>query len=314
MQKTKARYGVGIIYLLITYLFFFFLCSGEHTAIHINNALKLCFTKVIPSLFPFLVLNELVISSGLAETAGKLFGRPFSKLFRLPQEGAVAFISGAFLGFPLGTKTAVSLYENGYTDKEQTEKLICFCSNTGPSFILSFVGAALNSIPAALVIYFSEILSAIIIGLFLRPKTKLSFSTSPTPVKQKTLSLTKAIKDSVLPLLNVCAFVCFFSCISCSVEAIISFLRLNDYTALIFNGFLELTNGIALISELQPRISAAVICAFFIGWSGLSVILQSSSIFSKHGFNSAKFVFSKLIQGFLCVIFTFAACKILKLY
>ena len=45
-------------------------------------ALQLCFLKVVPVLFPFLVLNELIVNSPIPEYAGKSFGGIFSKVFK----------------------------------------------------------------------------------------------------------------------------------------------------------------------------------------------------------------------------------------
>ncbi len=315
MPRVRSMSFLNIFYFLTVYLFFFLLKSPEYATQHITNALSLCFTRVIPSLFPFLVLNELIVSTGLAERIGKFFGTPLSKIFKIQKESAAAFISGCLFGFPLGTKTAVSLYENGYVSKEESERLICFCSNTGPSFIVGVIGSSLGNRNIAVCIYISQIISAFFIGLFLRKND--GFVQVKNKTLKKTFSLTqlpKNVTSSVLPMLNICAFVCFFSCISASVEKIFDFFKLSGYVSLFSSGFLELTNGIAMTADFKLNFASVFLCSFFVGWSGVSVVLQSISITSQYGLNSKKFVFSKFIQGVLCAVICIILCKIFKLY
>ena len=315
MQKTIRSLPLYFSTILIIYMFFFLIISAEHASIHIVQATELCIKRIIPSLFPFMVLNELIVSSGLAKMAGNLFGKPFSKLLKVKKECSSAIISGMLFGFPLGTKSAVSLYENGYISKEETEDLICFCSNTGPAFILGFAAPLIGNKPYAIAIYVSQILSAFAIALLLNRlkkdiKTEIC-TTCPSPTHS---SLTTAVTNSVIPILNVCAFVCFFSCITCSLEELLSFLGMNNTLTVFFSGLLEVSNGISLAAQLCDSFTAAVLSAFFIGWSGLSVILQSISVCTQKGISCKKFAAAKLFQGVLCAFFTFIFCKLMKIY
>lgn len=315
MQKITHSLPFYFFTTLIIYMFFFLVISAEHASTHIIQAIDLCTKRIIPSLFPFMVLNEIILSSGLAKTLGNIFGRPFSKLLKIKKECSSAIISGMLLGFPLGTKSAVSLYTNGYISKEETEDLICFCSNTGPAFVLGFVAPILGNKSLAVIIYVSQLLAALVIALFLsHPKKENKTEHRPHSPAQANLSLTAAVINSVIPILNVCAFVCFFSCITCSLEELLSFLGLNNTFTVFFSGLLELSNGIALAAELCGSFEASIFSAFFIGWSGLSVILQSHSICSPNGICCKKFVAAKLIQGILCAFFTFVFCKLMKTY
>ena len=129
MLKLKRQTLLPILYITLIYLFFFLLKNPVIANKSIYNAITLCVAKVIPALFPFLVLNELMLNTGLTQAFGDTLGSPFSKLFGISNISSVCFISGCLFGFPLGTKSACSLYENKYITKQEAERLICFCSN-----------------------------------------------------------------------------------------------------------------------------------------------------------------------------------------
>lgn len=315
MTKTKSVALFNIFSFLTVFLFFFLLKSPVQATLSVSQGISICLTKAIPSLFPFLILNELMLSWGLAERLGKYIGVPFCKAFKIKNISFAAFLSGCLFGFPLGTKTAVSLYEKNSISKKEAERLICFCSNTGPAFIIGIVGAALSNKNIALCIYISQILSAIIIGLFLRKED--TYQEAGLTEKQIHFSLSdipKAVTNSVVPMLNICAFICFFSCVSGSVENLLSAFGVGEYISVFLVGLFEITKGISLLENYGTNFASVFCSAFLIGWSGVSVILQSVSITSKYGLSCKKFVLSKALQGLICAIICIIICKIFKLY
>ena len=315
MTKAKSVVMFNIFSFLTVFLFFFLLKSPVQATLSVNQGISICLTKAIPTLFPFLVLNELMLSWGLAERLGKIFGAPFCKAFKLKNISFASFLSGCLFGFPLGTKTAVSLYEKNIISKQEAERLICFCSNTGPAFIVGIVGTALCNKKIALVIYFSQILSATIIGLFLRKEDMYQQTViSDTQTRFSLSDIPKAVTNSVVPMLNICAFICFFSCVSGSVENILTAIGANEYISVFLIGLFEITKGISLLENYGVNFASVFCAAFLLGWSGLSVILQSISITSKVGLSCKKFVISKALQGLICAVICIIICKIFKLY
>ena len=314
MPRVKKAPVFHIFCILIIYLFFFLLKSPVIATNAVSNALNLCYAKVIPSIFPFLVLSDIIVSSHIAEDFGNIFGNSLSKIFRIKKIATTSFILGCLFGFPLGTKTVVSLYEKNYITKEETERLICFCSNTGPAFVLGMVGSVINNKKIAVCIYLCQVISAFFIGIILRKKT----SDNNKPKKQhlppfSLVCIPNAITSSVFPMLNICAFVCFFSCVSASVENILIQFTTNEYAQILITGFLEITNGISKFQNCQINNYTVFSSAFFVGWSGISVILQSVNITSKYDIDCKKFVISKFLQGVICGFLTLFVCKLLKI-
>ena len=314
MLSTKKWSFAPLFYITLIYIFFFLLKSPILANETIFNALELCYKKVIPSLFPFLVLNELMTLSNLCQILGKKIGKPISLLFGISDVSAISFISGSLFGFPLGTKNACSLHKNNLISKEEAERLICFCSNTGPSFVIGFLGIILQNKPIAITIYFCQILSATIIGLFLRKNNTANKKQAQKANNFNLSIIPSSITSSIIPMLNICSFVCFFSIISVSIENLLIHLTRNEFINIFITGFLEITNGISKCETINIYTVKILLCSFFIGWSGVSVILQSISIMSEYKIKCRKFVVCKLFQGLLCSLLSVLICKIFNMY
>ena len=112
-----------------------------------REGLKLCYNVIIPSLFPFFVLSALVVDLGVAGYIGRALEGLMRPLFNVPGACASAFVLGFVGGYPVGARTALSLYQKGMCTKTEAERLLSFCNNSGPAFILGVVGAGCS--PAA---------------------------------------------------------------------------------------------------------------------------------------------------------------------
>ena len=319
MTNTVSFIKSCMFYILICYVFVFLLISPENATFECKNAIELCLLSIIPVLFPFMVISELMITTGLADIVSKASGSVFSKVFKTSKISQISFLCGTLFGFPLGAKSAISLYENNYIEKEEAERLLCFCSNTGPGFVIGIAGGCLHNSKVGIVIYFSQLLSAVIIGLSLRRKqfspnidTKQDKRISPS--SSPFLYVPKAITNSITPTLNVCAFVCFFSVIKGSVNEILDFVGSDVYSSAFITGFLEITNGLSCLSSLKISAMTIFLAAFFVGFSGLSVCMQTLSLTAKNKFKVGRFFVCKLIQGIVCAFFSVIICKYLKLY
>lgn len=314
MTAKRTSFPLLLFYILILYLVFFLIASPFKATSSCIKAVELCLQKLIPSLFPFLVLNDLMIRSGLFSCIGKYIGKPFSKAFNLSAEASLCFISGLIFGFPLGTKTVCTLYDQKSITKSDAERLVCFCSNTGPAFVLGIATMCLETRKAAYIIYICQALSAFVVGLFVRPRKSVSEKYAPKKQSFTLSNIPDAITSSFLPMMNICCFVCFFAIVSASVENLVLFFCDDKTISVLLIGFFEITNGISRINGSFSPLMRSALCAFLVGWSGVSVILQSINIMSKSGIRCKKYIVCKLIQGILCFIFTVVGLKIFKLY
>lgn len=288
-----------------------------------KTGLQLCYNVIIPSLFPFFVLSSLVVDLGLAGYIGRALEKIMRPLFNVPGSCASALALGFIGGYPVGARTAISLYEKGMCSKAEAERLLAFCNNSGPAFILGVVGAGIFSDSrVGVLLYLAHAAASICVGVLFRFYKKregagnqggrLSFETQRISV-----AFTGSIKNSFLSTLNICAFVVFFTVVirmltvSGALPALaggISFLLsplgfTEQWGERLLTGVLEISSGVWSLTgagSLSGRLSMA---AFMLGWAGLSVHCQVLSFMGGSGLSVRTYLVGKLLHGGLSTLF-----------
>ena len=67
-----------------------------------QRALLLCTSSLIPTLFPFMVISEIMVRSGCGTLFARFPGKLFSRIFGISPNAATALIFGILCGFPVG--------------------------------------------------------------------------------------------------------------------------------------------------------------------------------------------------------------------
>lgn len=255
-----------------------------------REGLLLCYRSVIPALFPFFVLSSLFISLGYADAAGRVLAPVFRRLFHVSGVGGSAFFLGILGGYPMGARTVGQLYREGACDKREAERLLAFCNNSGPAFILGIAGEqAFASSRAGVFLYLIHVLAALLTGILLRgrggaPRSAAARRT-PLPFSR---AFVGAVQNGFSGILGVCGFVVFFSVL----------LRLiADLTGLrhgLFLGFWELTCGIL---GLRGGRWGFIWAATLLGWGGLSVHAQTAAMLAGTGLSLGEHLRGKLLQA-----------------
>lgn len=299
-----------------------------------RQGLQLCANVIIPSLFPFFVLSSLVVELGMARYLGQALERLMWPLFRVGGVGASALVLGLVGGYPVGAQTAIKLYEKNLCSKDETQRLLSFCNNSGPAFILGVVGAGVfGSGAIGLLLYLSHAAACLCVGLLFRFYGKSTVCSGPsrtTPHFQTTrfsTALTSGIKNSFTSVLNICAFVLFFSVVIrllflCGImdaaagllAALLSPVGFDRVLARqLLTGLLEVSSGVTSLSrsgELPGQISMA---AFMLGWAGLSVHCQVLSFLGDSGLSPGTYLIGKALHGTISALFTILLSRVFPL-
>lgn len=257
----------------------------------VREALTLCAASVIPSLFPFFILSSLAVSLGFARIIGRYLERMMRTLFYVGGVGASALAIGFVGGYPAGARTVGALYREGTLTKDESQRLLAFCNNSGPAFILGMAGVGIfgeGRIGAYL--YLIHVLAALLTGILLRRigRGDITLCRTHATVEKPSFAaaFTDAVQSSLGAILNVCAYVTVFIVFLrllalCGVLTLpVKFLSAlfpplsRNAAALVF-GALEMTSGIA---ALTPDAQGFVCAAALIGWGGLSVHAQTLSL------------------------------------
>ncbi len=289
----------------VLYVTIFLVVYPKTTLEAARTAIELCLDTIIPSLFPFFVCSGLLSSLGFSALCSRILSPLMRKLFNLPGCCALAFFLGLVSGYPVGAYTAADLYSKGQCTKIEAEHMTAFCNNSGPLFVIGVVGTAFLKSPVlGYFLYISHILSAVIVGFFLRfykaQERKFSRELPPSleiPKKEAVISFGNVIDSSVFSTLKVCGFVIFFSVFTSTLPSIP--LKPILYSTA------EITGGINELSQLETSTSAKLsLISFFLAFSGLSVLFQVSAIATPKGISLCPYVFGKTLQGLLSALIT----------
>lgn len=287
-----------------------------------RDGLALCANVIVPSLFPFFVLSSLVVELGMSRYLGRLLEPIMAPLFRVGGACASALALGFVGGYPVGARTAISLYQNGQCSKAETERLLAFCNNSGPAFILGVVGAGVfSSSRAGLLLYLTHILASLLVGLlfrFYKPSQR------PTPCVAQgrfqavsfPAAFTKSVSGAMTATLNICAFVLFFTVAirmlflsglmdraAELVAMVLAPLGVSQFwSQRLLTGLLEISSGVSSLSGGGMTAGGLSMAAFMLGWAGLSVHCQVLAFLGDSGLSMRTYLVGKLLHGGLSAL------------
>ena len=318
----KAQYrdillGAGLLWATLALILW-----PEQTMGAMRDGIKLCGNVILPSLFPFFVLSSLVVELGMSRYLGRLLEPVMVPLFRVNGSCAAALAMGFVGGYPVGARTAIELYENGQCSRTEAERMLAFCNNSGPAFILGVVGAGVfGSGAAGLLLYLAHLLASLGVGVLFRfykpgegPQTRgrpgVQFQTSSFP-RAFTHSVTGALQSA----LNICAFILFFTVflrilahagilggLARLLAALLAPLGMNQtWAERLLTGLVEVSSGVSSLTDgaLSGRLSMA---AFMLGWAGVSVHCQVLAFLGDSGLSVRTYVAGKLLHGGLSAL------------
>ena len=319
--KKAERPKLGII--CLTLLLFFSLAlmlrRADIAANCMREGLALCARAVVPSLFPFMVLSELIVASGAGEWLSVPLERPMGKLLGLSRAGCCAVVLGLLCGFPVGARCAILAYEKRTIDRAECERALACSSIPSSAFLISTVGTTLwKDAKFGVFLYISAIFSAFLSGILLyvmqkRGQTKEWQQTISKPAKIhfEAGMFPSAVRNATVSTLLICAYVVFFSTLTGTVELVLGRFAANEATHAILATLLELSGGVSAASGLKNRRLAAILTGAAVGWSGLSIHCQMLSLCDDHDLSLRPYLAAKLMQATACATILFCLSPIL---
>ena len=273
------------------------LWQSEAVGQAVRQGLALCARSVIPALFPFFAAVSFAAGCGFFHMLRHL---------GIPEEAAV-FLLGAVGGYPVGARTLGQLYRQGGISRQQALRLLTFCNNAGPSFILSLVGAGVfGSRRAGLVLYGIHLLAALAAGGLLgglsRRETAPGQAVSAPSAPSLPVLFVTCVRDAALAMVHICAFVVFFLALAALLAAV--WPDCPGAAA----GLLELTSGVAALSPSPAGFCAA---AAMLGWGGVSVHCQTAAVLADTGLPLGRYLLAKALHGALSALLALAAWPLL---
>ena len=143
------------------FAFFFYLLAFPLPALEsARHGLLLWYHSVVPVLFPFMLLGNFALRTGLIYPLTALFYRPLHLLFGCSQAGCFAVLAGFLCGFPVGAKITSDLAAQNLISADEETFLLGFCNNLSPAFLLSYLAAAQLDAPKLGPVFLGTVLGA----------------------------------------------------------------------------------------------------------------------------------------------------------
>lgn len=309
--------NVSIVVVLSVFFVLLFVFSKDISS-SIIFSISIWKDNLLPSLFPFFVMSDLLLAYGFVDIISFFLGAIMTKWFYLPKDAAFAFFVSLFSGFPSGSKYVNDLLNAKKISIEDANYLIMFTHFANPFFIVTTIGLfLLSNVKAGYIILISHILSNIIVAFIFRKKKvilnndnnyKKAFYLS-SPDKPFITILTNSIFKSFKTLVNMLGIIMIFLMITTIIKKIIP---VRGITNGLLSGFLEMTQGVKYISSLDISlpIKASILSAI-VSFSGLSVHFQVKSIIDETDIKYSNFLKARVVQSFISFFLTLAIFKIL---
>ena len=308
--KRKNKFGFSEAFSIIASVFLFALLMKNSRLVSAEaaDALKRFATLLIPSLFPLTVASELLTSTGALEKLSIKLQSVTAKLLGISKISSSPYFLGVLGGYTSSCKSAVLLYEKGKISKEDCESVIAISNMPGLAFLTGFVGPEiLNSTSDGWILWAITVTSIFILGVvnrLLRKNIPISYISQDENSSQKKKKLSKLIVDAIChsahAMLIICACVVFFSVLIKVLEYSLLKFGVPFELQKIMLGSLEITRGIALCQNIDSELLKRVLCAFFIGWSGLCMHFQVIALCDNADISFKKYFLFKALQGIIC--------------
>ncbi len=310
LNKPKLNTKFLIKVFLILFIIFLIMFSKTNI-LAVQNAISLFFEKVFPSLFPFFIAADLLSHTNIINILNTILSPIMKPLFNVSGKGAFPFIMGIISGYPTGAKIVSDFRKNNICTKVECERLLAYTNNSGPLFIIGTVGSSLFlSTEIGILLLITHIFGTLTVGIIFR-FYKNNYYRNENIVDELDIDnfssiLTESIFNSFKTTGMIFGFIIMFSIIN---NILLTSGILKLFPSAIIGSILstcEITNGINYISMIKSSnlTIQLILTSFFLGFGGISVLMQVYSIISKTDLSIKPYILGKLLHGLTSAIYT----------
>lgn len=302
-----------------------------------KNGFSIWVNTLIPSLLPFIIAANLIVSLKFVDVLGLFINPLTKKLFNVSGKSALVFAISTVSGYPIGAKLASELRSNNEISRYEAQRLVSFCSTSGPLFMVGAVAIGMFNNPSiGYIILICHYLGSLTVGILFRSYGKESISSKKLVLSNEIdkvicdrnkdnrgffVLFGDAVYSGVNTMLAVGGFVIVFSVVF-KILSIFNFIELvasiihiplsligmsKELCYAFISGLFEITIGCSQVSSITTtsELLRVALCSFIIAFSGLSILAQCCSFLAKTDIKTTTYIFSKLLHGIFAFLFTF---------
>ncbi len=324
MTRSLNRFRVKkIIYtVFFLVLIFLILTNSQKSTYYALYGLNLWFTKMIPSLLPFMILSGIMVRLQLTAGFASLIHPLLYPVWRVRKNVTYGMIMGFLCGFPMGARVTCDLLDRRMINDKEANFLLAFCNNIGPVYFTGFVLPLLKRtqiLPYLIGMYGLPFLY----GLLLRHTVYKSMSEGTSyqiandhKATQKPYSILEQIDDainsSVQGILSLGGYMILFNLLNLIPASVVDMVlsAINSKTIVagkvhfvealpaLIAPILEITGGLGILEDRLPIYSLLLL-----PFGGLSCMAQTYSIIRQSNLSIHTYVYHKLILTGITVLY-----------
>ena len=295
---------IKLKYLFLSIVIIIFLLNINIVLTSTYMACEMFITKVFISVFPFIILSDILLYYDYHKFLEKVFGKYISALFNLSPNTSIIFILSMLTSYPTNAIFIKNMLDKKEIDKNTAQNILTYTYFPSLSFVFGTIGIYLyNSLLVGLIIWLIILLNNILIGIFLRKKNNNTISLNYEKKSKKNIidtlkdSIFKGFNTSIIILGNIIIFTII-------INLFTKYFNISPLITSIISGMLENTNGVLQVSSLNiDYYSKIILTVFIMLFSGLSIIFQTISILNEYKLNIKKILIIKLVSSTLITLF-----------
>ena len=295
-----------ILFLILT---FFILTQSETSLYYAFYGFSLWYSKMIPSLLPFMIISGILVRMNLTESFANLLHPLLKRFYHCSKNATYVIIMGFLCGFPMGAKVVAELLKSKKITEKEGQYLLCFCNNIGPVYFCSFV-IPLLQISKPLPYLFGMYGIPLLYGIILQHtiyKRELAQIEQTKLQNNKSMGLLSAMDESIHASIQSILMLCGYMILFNLINILPHFMTpgIHKYIA----PFLEITGGLSMLQG-----TFVPFCMSMLTFGGLSCIAQTSSCTSHTGPVIGGYVRHKLILTILTGLYYLFCLRFLRLW
>ncbi len=299
----RILFFLALISCLVTILLF-----PQLTLQGASAGLLLWFRSIIPTLFPFVVLSNLFLSTNAVSYLSRLLNALIARVFHVSGDGSFAILTGFLCGYPMGAKVTADLVQKGYITKKEGCYLLSFCNNTSPMFVISYVilqnlGKEKLLVPSVCILILSPILCSFLFRLYYKPRINPSRFSDAKPVHFRFAYLDSAIMNGFETITKVGGYMILFSIV---LEILSQVQTQNAFLLTVLFPSVEIAGGIQFIVEHCSSFYTAYVPVMALtSFGGWCSVAQTKSMIQEAGIPIFPYIIEKLITAMVTSLISY---------
>ncbi len=303
---TKEKNSILLILFLIV-LEILLLINSDILIYSVKEATTLFMSKLFVTLFPFFVLNQILIEYNFQYYISKLSKNFIANLFKISSVSISLIFLSLLTGHPSNAKYIKDFLDKKIIKEDEATKLLIITYFPNPVFVITTVGFILfGNILIGVILLILIYIINFILAIFIRNKIVIDDINANIEINRN-IRLSNVLKNSFINSFNtlmiILGNIIIFTVI---INLFNNYFNFSPLINSILSATIELTTGINKISTLNTDFNLKFALSLFsLIISGISIHSQVMSILSDYKINFKQIFKYRIITSIISFIIIF---------